>query len=222
MNVTVIFDMDGVLFDTENLILQNWKELAQKYGYDVEEMSRVFYSCIGTNMVTTGQIVREHYGEAFPYEKFRAESSELFKEKVRKYGMPVKEGAKELLAFLKEKNATVGLASSTRKCVVEQELQEAGLREYFHAVVGGDMVEHSKPEPDVFLKCAQELSVKPEDVYIIEDSYNGIRAAKKAGATAIMVPDLILPDEEMRQLCDYIMTSLLEVRQWMESTLFAC
>lgn len=215
MNCTIIFDMDGVLFDSENLILQNWKELAVRYCYDVEEMCKVFYSCIGTNMVTTGQIVRAHYGEEFPYEKFREESSKLFKEKVLKYGMPVKEGARELLAFLKENNATVGLGSSTRKCVIEEELKAAGIREYFQAVVGGDMVKHSKPAPDVFLKCAQELGVKPEEVYIIEDSYNGIRAAKKAGATAIMVPDLIMPDEEMEHLADYIMTSLSDVQKWL-------
>lgn len=216
MNCTVIFDMDGVLFDSENLILQNWKEIAGKHGYDVEEMSNVFYQCIGTNSVVTAEIVRGHYGENFPYEEFRAESSRLFKEKVEKYGMPVKSGVKELLDFLKAKGATIGLASSTRKDVVEEELQAAGIREYFHVVVGGDMVEHSKPEPDVFLKCAKELSVDPKTVYIIEDSYNGIRAAKKAGATAIMVPDLIMPDDEMKSLSDYIMTSLSDVREWLE------
>ena len=216
MNCTVIFDMDGVLFDSENLILQNWKEIAGKHGYDVEEMSNVFYQCIGTNSVVTAEIVRGHYGENFPYEEFRAESSRLFKEKVEKYGMPVKSGVKELLDFLKAKGATIGLASSTRKAVVEEELQAAGIREYFQAVVGGDMVEHSKPEPDVFLKCAKELSVDPKTVYIIEDSYNGIRAAKKAGATAIMVPDLIMPDDEMKSLSDYIMTSLSDVREWLE------
>ena len=103
MNCTVIFDMDGVLFDSENLILQNWKEIAGKHGYDVEEMSNVFYQCIGTNSVVTAEIVRGHYGENFPYEEFRAESSRLFKEKVEKYGMPVKSGVKELLDFLKAK-----------------------------------------------------------------------------------------------------------------------
>lgn len=220
MNCTVIFDMDGVLFDSENLILQNWKELALKHGYDVEEMSKVFYSCIGTNSVVTAEIVRGHYGDEFPYEEFREESSKLFKEKVQKYGMPIKPGVKELLTFLKEKGATIGLASSTRKCVVEEELTMAGIREYFHAVVGGDLVQHSKPEPDVFLKCASELSVDPKDVYIIEDSFNGIRAAKKAGATAIMVPDLIMPDEEMKTLSDYIMTSLSEVQSWLEENVF--
>ena len=220
MSCTVIFDMDGVLFDSENLILQNWKEIASKHGYDVEELSQVFYSCIGTNAVVTKEIVCDHYGEEFPYEEFRTQSARLFKEKVQKYGMPIKPGVKELLILLKENGAKIGLASSTRKCLVEEELTEAGIREYFQVVVGGDMVEHSKPEPDVFLKCAQELSVDPKDVYIIEDSYNGIRAAKKAGATAIMVPDLIMPDEEMKHLSDHIMTTLSEVREWMEKNVF--
>ena len=95
---------------------------------------------------------------------------------------------------------------------MEEELANAGLREYFDAVMGGDMVEHSKPEPDIFLACCKELSVGTDEVYIIEDSYNGVRAAKRAGAVVIMVPDLIAPDEEMQKLSDYIMPSLEKVQ----------
>ena len=210
MKKTVIFDMDGVIFDTENLILQNWRELAAGYGCDAGELEDVFYSCIGTNAAATKEIVLAHFGEQFPYAPFRAASSVLFQQKVESFGMPVKRGARELLAYLKEAAYRIGLASSTRKAVVEQELRSAGLRDFFDVVVGGDMVHHSKPEPDVFLKCCELLGERPAEAYVIEDSYNGVRAAKRAGAVVIMVPDLIQPDEEMQSLSDYIMPSLAE------------
>lgn len=216
MKKTVIFDMDGVIFDTENLILQNWRELATAYGMDVKEVETVFYSCIGTNMAATKEIVLAHFGRQFPYEEFRAASSEMFRQKVNASGMPVKEGAQELLAYLKEKKYLIGLASSTRTSVVREELADAGLLNYFDVVVGGDMVTHSKPEPDVFLRCCELLGVPPSQVTIIEDSYNGVRAGKRAGAEVIMVPDLVRPDEEMRHLADHIMPSLTGALRFFE------
>ena len=112
--------MDGVLFDTENLILQNWKELAVSYGYAVEEMEEVFYSCIGTNARVTRELVLGHYGNQFPYDEFRKASSVLFREKVDKYGMPVKKGARELLAYLKKEKYRLHKKGNggrrTRKC----------------------------------------------------------------------------------------------------------
>ncbi|MBO6016047.1 MAG: HAD family phosphatase [Lachnospiraceae bacterium] len=216
MKKTVIFDMDGVIFDTENLILQAWRELARQYGYDESEMEKVFYSCIGTNAQVTKQLVLAHYGSDFPYETFRSASSDWFQQSVRKNGMPVKEGARQLLAYLKKEGFVLGLASSTRSLRVKEELESAGLKEYFDVIIGGDMVEHSKPEPDVFLKCCEEMRIAPEQVYIIEDSFNGVRAARKARATVIMVPDLIMPDEEMERISDHIMPSLLQVKEFFE------
>ena len=115
-----------------------------------------------------------YYGETFPYETFRQESSVLFHERIKRESLPVKKGVRELLEYLKEQNIPVGLASSTRLSVVTQELQQAGLYEYFCAVTGGDQLKHSKPEPDIYLMACEKMGVRPEETYAVEDSYNGI------------------------------------------------
>lgn len=95
---------------------------------------------------------------------------------------------------------------------MEKQIEDAGLREYFDVIVGGDMVEESKPEPDIFLKAAQLLNVQPEKVYVIEDSYNGIRAAFTGGMIPIMVPDMLEPDDEMKEKAQYIFKDLYGVK----------
>lgn len=219
MSKAVVFDMDGVIFDTERLILEKWQEIAKKYDYDVDTIGNVFRACIGTNREKTRQIVKERLGADFPYDTFRQEASDLFYETVKKDGMPIKTGVSELLEYLKTTDVKIGLASSTRKEVVVQELTDANLIHYFEAIVGGDMVAHSKPEPDVFLKCFEELSIEAKDAYIIEDSHNGIRAANKSGAIPIMVPDLLEENEEMRSLSSVILPSLVEVKGFLEHIL---
>ena len=95
---------------------------------------------------------------------------------------------------------------------MEKQIEDAGLREYFDVIVGGDMVEKSKPEPDIFLKAAQLLDVQPEKAYVIEDSYNGIRAAFTGGMIPIMVPDMLEPDDEMKEKAQYIFKDLYGVK----------
>ena len=128
----------------------------------------------------------------------------------------MKEGAAELLRCLKEQGARIALASSTRLDIITMEMRDAGLIDYFDVIIGGDMVKNSKPQPDVFLRAAEELNVDAADCYIIEDSYNGVRAARKAGGTVFMVPDLLEPTEEMRSLADRIFGSLLDVKKYLQ------
>ena len=99
---------------------------------------------------------------------------------------------------------------------VKEELGDAGFLPYFQVIIGGDMVERSKPEPDIFLKACEELSVSPKDTYIIEDSYNGIRAAYAAGAMPIMVPDILMPDDEMKEKTHVILPDLMSVKKFFE------
>lgn len=142
-DIAVIFDMDGIIFDSERLVLDCWERIGEKYG--IPDIGEVFMRCIGTNRVRTRQIVDEHYGKTFPYEKFSAESSALFHEMTEKEGLPIKAGVREILTYLREEKIPLGLASSTRIAVVTQELKDAGLYEYFQTVVGGDLLENSKP-----------------------------------------------------------------------------
>lgn len=210
----VIFDMDGVIFDTEALCLKCWKEVGEKH--QIPFIDSVALECIGTTTAKTEEILREHYGSDFDYETYRQELSERFLNHINEEGMPMKPGIYDLLAYLEEHGVKIGLASSTQKERVEAELDMAGILKYFDVVVGGDMVKKSKPEPDIFLECAKQLGVNPEDTYVIEDSYNGIRSASRATMHPIMVPDLLEPTEEMQQLATEILHDLQEVKQYFE------
>lgn len=214
--MTVIFDMDGVIFDSERAILECWLVLADKYG--LKDLEEVFKKCIGTNDAQTAEIVENAYATEFGagiYDKLRKESSEIFHKKYDGVGLPIKPGVKELLDYLKDNNVPIGLASSTKKATVERELTEAGLIDYFDKIIGGDAVKISKPNPEIYLLACEAMGTAPEKAIAIEDSYNGVRAAKAAGMQCIMVPDIIPADDEMRSLADAICGDLLEVKEKM-------
>ena len=212
MKNTVVFDMDGVLFDTERLCQDSWLAVAEENG--LPGMKEIFPQCIGLNANDSRRIVMNAYGEDFDYEGFREQASVWFWDYIEKNGLPMKPGVRELLDWLKENGWTVGLASSTRRSSVLNHLEQAGIRGYFSTVITGDMVEHSKPQPDIYLMACRELGADPEETYAIEDSPNGIRSAHAAGMTPLMVPDMIAPDEEMRRLSSCIFKDLFEVLEY--------
>ncbi len=212
MNKAVIFDMDGVIFDSERAYIECDKIVAEKYG--LPNMEEVAYRCIGTTIERTKQILKEYYGEDVPVEALFEEATLLFREKYKETGIPVKDGVRELLSWLKENRIPTALASSTLTKVVKQELTVVGLIDYFDVIIGGDMVTRSKPAPDIFLKAIETLGKTPEDCMIIEDSFNGIRAAHAAGSHPIMVPDILQPDGEIRTLAENVFPSLYEVLEY--------
>jgi len=215
---SVIFDMDGVIFDSERACLSCWYELGERF--DLGDVEPVFKKCIGTNNAQTRDIVERAFapkmGEGIS-DKLLAASSELFHKRYDGGKLPVKSGVKEILEYLKEKEIKVGVASSTRKALVIQELTDAGFIEYFDMVVGGDAVKISKPNPEIYTIACRELGVIPGDTFAIEDSYNGIRAAKAAGMRPIMVPDIIGPDDEMRELSEVICEDLISTVRYLDS-----
>lgn len=208
----VIFDMDGVIFDSERLVLECWEKTGA--GYHLEGMREAFLPCIGTNDVRTREIVLERYGADFPYDEFRRESSLLYHSIVDQGGLPVKTGVRELLSYLTENDIPIAVASSTRLEVVTQELKQAGLYESFRVVMGGDQLKRSKPEPDIYLMACKKLGISPACAYAIEDSYNGIRSAYAAGMKPIMVPDMLPPTDEMRDKSVVVLENLLQVKDW--------
>ncbi len=207
----VVFDMDGVLFDTEKLCMDSWCTIAKEQN--VPDMEEVFPKCIGRNAKDTEKIIYEHYGKDFDYEGFCKITSEWFWNYVEEKGLPVKIGVREILDYLQKEGYAIGLASSTKYSSVMHHLAEAKITDYFSVVVTGDMVEHSKPNPDIYLLACERLGVSPKEAYAIEDSFNGIRAAYGAGMKPIMVPDLLSPDEEMEKLSTLICKDLLEVME---------
>ena len=213
----VVFDMDGVIFDSETLGIKAWKVIVDRYGF--EDIETVAMKCIGRSTKDTMAIIKESYGEDIDIDKLYAECRAVMKDIIREnHGIPKKAGAVELLSWLREKGIKVALASSTSYRTVVEELTEAGLRDYFEVIVGGDMIENSKPEPDIYLMACEKLGVRPENTIAVEDSRNGIISAYRAGMKAVLVPDLIEPDEEMLKMAYTKLSSLTELRERLSET----
>ena len=211
----VVFDMDGVIFDSERATMDCWLELAKKYG--IENLEKPFLACTGTNNAKTKEIMLDAYGQDFPYDKFAKEASVMFHEKYDGGKLPMKSGVVEILEFLKGSNKKIALASSTRKQTVINELRDANILDYFDEIVTGDMVTKSKPEPDIFLLACEKIGVSPEKAYAIEDSFNGIRAAHRGNLRPIMVPDLLQADEEMKDLAEVVLDNLEDVVKYLQA-----
>ena len=209
---TIIFDMDGVLFDSENLDKKVWLDLALKYG--IKDIMQAFAECIGTpdsNIISV--LDRYIASPQLNGEKFRRESLVVFDKYVEEQGMPLKYYAAECLADLKKKGYKLGLASSTPVERVKPQLTDTKLIGYFDDIIGGGMFKKGKPDPEIFLMSCERLGGKPDETIVIEDSYNGIRAAYGAGMRPIMVPDIIQPDDEMRDKAWKILPDLKAVSE---------
>ena len=211
----VVFDMDGLIFDSERAGFECWSEVAKTYGFN--DITALYRECIGCSRVRVEKLVKGAFGEDFPFGRFREEVFTLYTGRYGGGKMPVKPGAREILAYLKEKGKKTALASSSDREMVLRLLDGAGLTEYFDGIVAGDMVTRSKPEPDIFLAACRLLGTAPERTLAVEDSFNGIRAAHEGGLRPVMVPDMLPADEEMRALAETVEDSLLDVIRWLET-----
>ena len=216
MKQYIVFDMDGVLFDSEQLISRCWKEVGAKMG--LPHIYETFLDCVGTTQKNTQAVFQRTY-PGVSYDQFQKGCRAGFFGHVDAHGMPLKSGARALLHHLREANWGIGLASSTRRVLVQSQLEGVGLWHYFDQVVTGDQLERSKPAPDIYLMACRTLGVAPEAAWAVEDSYNGIRSAAAAGMRPIMVPDLLPPTPEMRQLSHIILPDLTAVEDYLHITL---
>ena len=210
----VIFDMDGVLFDTETIALDCWGEAAKTLG--LSGWRELYPACIGITQPKTHALWRETWG-AEAADAFGKEILAVFDRKYARKPAPQKPGAAQLISRLSVLGVPMAVASSTPEQRVRQHLSEAGFLERMTAVIGGDRLQRSKPAPDIFLLAAKELGAAPERCFVIEDSFNGIRAAHAANMRPIMVPDMLQPTEEIRALCEVVLPSLTEVETYLGS-----
>lgn len=208
--LAVIFDMDGLLFDTEALYRDAIMMAAAEGGHDMTPA--LFLSLIGHPWPVGRAMLLKHYGPTFQVEAFSASWLGHF-ERLLNGRAPLKPGAVELLDTLDQLNVPRAIATSSPHKRVEQHLTAHDLASRFHAVIAhGDYVE-GKPAPDPFLRAAERLGVEPHSCLALEDSYNGIRSACAAGTMTVMVPDLLEPTDEIRVLCTFIARDLHEVRE---------
>ena len=211
----VIFDMDGVIFDSERLVIECWEVIAAKHN--IPDIVEICMRVQGNNREETGKRFREKYGRDFPYEAYKKEVAALFRDRYGEGRLPLKPGVVKILEELKRNNIPLALASSTRSDIVKLEMEEANLLSYFDVVLGGDMVPRSKPEPDIFLAAAAALQAEPKCCYVLEDSHNGIRAAYRAGMHPVMVPDMQQPTEEIRGIAEAVVENLLAALEYLQA-----
>lgn len=194
----VVFDMDGVLFDTERLYNEAWHEVAESWPIKVN-LDDLIVRCVGLNHADTRRLFDDMLGEDFPFDAYTGRIGARFRELVEEE-LPVKEGVREILFWLKEQKVPTALATSTSRESALSHLRRTGILSYFDEIITGDMVEHSKPAPDIYLIACNALHIPPADCIAVEDSPNGIRSAYAAGMKAVMVPDQIAPTDELRAM----------------------
>lgn len=213
----VIFDMDGTLFDTERVSQDCFLKVAREIGYP--NMEEISLDCIGLSREDILSLLQKRLGPSFPGEEYLQMTSRRMKETMEQDGPPIMNGAINLLNFLKEKGMKMGLASSSREVTIKSHLERTNLTSYFSLCIGGDMVEHSKPKPDIYWKACEELRASPENSFAIEDSPNGVRSAFFAGLKTIMVPNMIQPTKEVEDMLYKKCSCLEEVQKLFENIL---
>ena len=209
----VIFDMDGVIFDTEKVYLDIWIEVFEKYGYKMTK--ELYITVMGTGRENVIKTLLDNFGDDLPIEKMYEEKDNQLFYRIENQGIPLKEGVKELFSMLKEKDYKIALATSAKKERVEKQIKDKWLKESFDAIVCGDDVEKGKPSPDIFLKAAKEIDVEPENCFVVEDSPAGIKAAFSGGMKGIHVEDLKEADEDILKYCEKKFKNLQEIKEYL-------
>lgn len=212
---TVIFDMDGLMFDTERLSDEGWYFAADKMNVTIQQ--EMLDSMKGVNRLGCDRILHSHLGETFDVEYLRKKKNDYIEGYLKEHGVPEKKGLHELLSYLKTHGYLTVLATGTGEEQALKMLKQADVEKYFDHLVFGNMVERCKPEPDIFLLAAEKAYTAPENCLVLEDSPNGIKSAHGAGCHAIMVPDRIAPDEELKAMADDVAESLEDVLEMMKT-----
>ena len=214
----VIFDMDGLMFDTERVAYEMLHDICARHGlnYTMDMKRRM----CGANFDACTRIFREELGiddSVLTFGQCWTEVRERMETEFTTQGIPCKPGLKELLDFLQGLGIGVAVASGASAAVVQRYLDTAGVSAYFSAIVGGSDIKNPKPAPDCFLMAAERVGAQPADCLVLEDSARGLQAALRAGMHAIWVPDLDVPDEQTTAKLDAVCETLHDVIGWLQT-----
>lgn len=207
-----IFDMDGLLIDSERVLLRVWTEVATEFGVVLAEAD--FVRMVGLGAAESNAILRDVLGSEARVRELRSAASERIRaEDTHAPAFPLRPGARELVAALHAAGIPLAVASSTRISEVQRRLERVALRDAFRAIAGGDEVERSKPDPGVFLLAAQRIGIDPRHCLAFEDSPHGLHAAHAAGMRVILVPDLVAASPEHRHRAHAVLDSLHQAQE---------
>lgn len=216
MMKAIVFDMDGVIFDSEKLYRKHWMITGKEYGIPEDTMRELCNLIAGSTKERNEKLMKSRFGEDFDYMTFREKTMSRMDQDILENGVELKPGVVELFEYLKANEYQIGLATSTQRERAERNLENAGILSYFDKIVYGGVVANGKPAPDIYLKACEDLGVKPCEAMGIEDSINGVKSSSAAGLYTVMVVDLIEPTEEIRPMTDRIFNSLFEVMDLLE------
>lgn len=208
----VIFDMDGLMFDTEALAKEAWLRVGAQLGYPITE--KEIAQIRGSTPAASAEIFRAAFGPEFDYPKAKALRNAMVEHFIDQNGVPMKYGLVDLLDHLRQHGFRTAVASSSPRKTIEKYLAMAGLRDNFDKIVSSENVARSKPAPDVFLLAAEQLGVSAESCLVLEDSANGLRAASRAGMLCVCIPDIAPPDESALSLAAAVFPDLSYVFDW--------
>lgn len=205
----VIFDMDGVLIDTEKYLVKYWCKAAADFGFDMKEEHALLIRSLAAEYAQP--LLQGILGETFDYQAVRARRKEYMTKALSIQGIEKKAGADFILEELSKRGIKAAVATATDEERAKKYLMQIGLYDKFDRILCAAMVEHGKPMPDIYEYAVNELGEKKENCLAVEDSPNGVRSAARAGLKTIMVPDLTQPDEELRTLLFGVADSLKDL-----------
>lgn len=211
----VVFDMDGLIFDSERIVQRSWNIAGEELGYG--RIGEHIYHTLGFNVKRREQYFKGVYGQDFRMTEFGVLTGKAFRQIVAEEGLTVKPGVRELLDYLRMHRIKTAVATSSRREYSIEILTNAGLWQYFDGAVFGDMVENAKPDPEIYRKACERIGADPAKSVALEDSPAGIRSAHAAGMTPLMIPDLVEPDEEIQKLYYRKFPTLIQVLDFLRS-----
>lgn len=211
----VLFDMDGLILDSELAAFYVWQDICKELGFDYQR--EVFFKVVGVGLEGTTKILKNHFGDGFDIDKAIALRKKYWNKYLTENKLAIKEGFEDLLLFLQEKKVICAIVTSTEREQVEKRLKSAGLlSSSFRVMVCADEVERKKPFPDPYLKAASLLNLEAKGCIVIEDSQHGAAAGIAAGMRTIVVPDLTQPPDEIVEKAWRVCKSLREVKEFLE------